>query len=155
MSVVVRNSKPKRKSEEIVIPSYMLDALPNVPTMEEENIPYGADGGFKWTVVETHAGWRVSDERTRPVVDRIQGLGEQTQHSLEHDLATPEGSKDLLERLEYCIGSERFQGGIWNRVQEIGEVETDDTSRLKTPDDIMESSFVLVTHQDVVDSLAE
>lgn len=101
-----------------------------------------------WTMVETDIGWQLSGERTTAskVVRKLRQLEPENQSDLKTSFSTIEGSKDLLTRLDHCISSDAFQSRVWRRLQGIEE---------KQVEDIVEQSFIIITHADVVDALAE
>jgi hypothetical protein len=135
------------------LPEYLSDHAVSVPELPSDAWE------TKWEMVEPDLGLHASGNRTTAtrVVESLRNLHEDERKSLNDELATIEGSRELLMRLESCIQNESFQSRIWRKLQGIEETEMKamDTSKSESQVDVTDGSFVFVTHQDVVDALAE
>jgi hypothetical protein len=94
----------------------------------------------KWMFVE--------NDRVHRVVGKMRGLGRDGVSRFEQSLDI----RDLLSRLEYCVGSDRFQTRIFNRIQTVSE--EDKWAEDEFPNNELDE-FVMLDHMDVVDALAE
>jgi hypothetical protein len=165
MEVPKDTKKSKDQESHPPLPDYMSTPTPSAPAVETKEPHIDED---KWEMVESDLGFHLSGTRTTAerVVESLRVLDEEEKTALRDDLATIEGSRDLLLRLEACIQSERFQTRIWRRIQERDprnqgkqkKLTADEELELKelvADDEAVEQGFVLVNHANVVDALAE
>jgi len=171
--------KAQHEAEIPALPAYMSTPAPTAPPAVVPSAPSAPSviesknqsEEDKWEMVEADLGFVLSGRRTTAarVVESLRVLDEEEKTALRDDLSTIDGSRDLLLRLEHCIQSERFQTRIWRRIQERdprNQVKdqskklSSDEEELKdmTADDddfAAEQGFVLVSHANVIDALAE
>jgi len=172
-------AEPAQQETEIpALPAYLSTPAPSAPPAVMPSAPSAPSVGEskheidedKWEMVEADLGFVLSGRRTTAVrvVESLRVLDEEEKTALRDDLSTIDGSRDLLSRLEQCIQSERFQSRIWRRIQERDpRNQTKETAKpssdeeelkdLTADDDdfAAEQGFVLVSHANVVDALAE
>jgi hypothetical protein len=109
----------------------------------------------RWVDVEHELGFTLSGERLHAhrVVQKLRTLNPIEKAQFEEQIASDQGSAQLLYRLEQCIQSQKFQDKIMRKIQQHGTALELEEQEVEL--EAMDNGFVLVGHLDVVDALAE